>query len=183
MTDGVKLHLGCGEKHIPGFLHIDINPAPHVDIVARVEDLGFLRTGIADLIYASHVLEHISRHKTVDVLKEWFRVLRAGGTLRVAVPDFGAVVEEYRQGQPLKNLLGLLMGGQRDEFDVHRMVFDEASLTEALREAGFTDMRRYDWRATEHAHIDDFSQAYLPHMEKETGRLMSLNMEARKPQY
>jgi len=36
-----RLHLGCGSKHIPGFFHIDLAPAPHVDLVAPVERLGF----------------------------------------------------------------------------------------------------------------------------------------------
>ena len=41
-------------------------------------------------------------------------------------------------------------------------------------------MKRYDLRDTEHADIDDCSQAYLPHMDKENGVLMSLNVEATK---
>jgi hypothetical protein len=49
-----------------------------------------------------------------------------------------------------------------------------------LREAGFANVRRYDWRQTEIGRlgIDDYSQAYLPHMDKESGRLMMLNVEA-----
>jgi hypothetical protein len=50
-----------------------------------------------------------------------------------------------------------------------------------LESAGFTDVRRYDWRETEHAHIDDYSQAYIPHMDKENGILISLNVECAKP--
>jgi hypothetical protein len=36
------------------------------------------------------------------------------------------------------------------------------------------------WRETEHAHVDDFSQAYIPHMDKENGILISLNIECDK---
>ena len=42
------------------------------------------------------------------------------------------------------------------------------------------DVKRYDWRDTEHAEFDDHSQAYLPHMDKENGTLISLNIEAVK---
>jgi len=45
---------------------------------------------------------------------------------------------------------------------------------------GFRHIRRYDWRATDHAWLDDFSQAYLPHLDKERGTLVSLNVEAIK---
>ena len=41
-------------------------------------------------------------------------------------------------------------------------------------------MREWDWRKTDHSNIDDYSQAYLPHMNKENGLLVSLNIEAKK---
>jgi len=37
-----------------------------------------------------------------------------------------------------------------------------------------------DWEKTEHAIYDDHSQAYLPHMDKKNGTLISLNMECIK---
>ena len=62
------------------------------------------------------------------------------------------------------------------------MVFDYSSLAEGLMEAGFWIPKRYDWRDTDVGiwGIDDYSQAYLPHMDKENGTLMSLNVEAIK---
>jgi hypothetical protein len=53
-------------------------------------------------------------------------------------------------------------------------------LSDLLHRCGFTDVRIYDWRKTEHADIDDFSQAYIPHMDKENGTLISLNVECIK---
>jgi hypothetical protein len=53
-------------------------------------------------------------------------------------------------------------------------------LRETLEIAGFTNVRRYDWRQTVHKDHDDFSQAYIPHMDKENGLLISLNVEADK---
>lgn len=46
---------------------------------------------------------------------------------------------------------------------------------------GFERVARYDWRATEHAEIDDYSQAHVPHMDKDNGTLISLNIQAYKP--
>ncbi|MFI7633002.1 class I SAM-dependent methyltransferase [Nonomuraea sp. NPDC049400] len=179
----LELHLGCGPRHIPGFLHIDAIAYPHVDRVGPVEDLSCFDTGSVDSIYASHVLEHFGRHDYLDVLAEWFRVLRPGGILRIGVPDFQAIAEEYVFGRltnGLRDLVGLCVGGQHDRHDYHKMIFDEDTLEEALAHVGFSAVRRWDWRSTRHAHIDDYTQAYLPHMDKERGRLMSLNMEAVK---
>ena len=60
----------------------------------------------------------------------------------------------------------------------HKMIFDEAFLTGELEELGYVSVRRWNWRETDHAQYDDFSQAYIPHMDKENGTLMSLNLEA-----
>ena len=49
-----------------------------------------------------------------------------------------------------------------------------------LVSAGFRNLRQYDWRETSHGDVDDFSQAYIPHLDKEHGRLISLNVEATK---
>lgn len=176
----MKLHLGCGSKYIPGFIHVDIQEYPHVDFRVPVNHLTFAQDNSVDLIYACHVLEHFGRHKIDQVLGEWHRVLRKGGILRVAVPDFKAVVHRYQETSDLSELIGLVSGGQRNEYDFHKMVFDEKFLRERLLRIGFASAGRYDWRNTEHAWLDDYSQAYLPHMDKEKGRLMSLNLEALK---
>lgn len=179
-TDFRKLHLGCGPRHLPGFFHVDAIDHPHIDHVGPVQYLDFIADGQVELIYACHVLEHFGRLEVFDVVSEWYRVLRPGGRLRVAVPDFAAAARVYQQHGDLRDILGLLVGGQTTLYDHHKMVFDEISLGELLIDVGFRQIDRYDWRTTEHAHLDDYSQAYLPHMDKATGTLMSLNVEAVK---
>lgn len=179
----IKLHLGCGSKFIPGFDHIDSTHHRHLTHCADVSQLPMYGDGSVDLIYASHVLEHFGRREYPQVLREWHRLLRPGGILRLAVPDFAAVAAlYYEQGlvDGLTGLVGLVSGGQRDASDYHKMIFDEALLGQALLAAGFSAYRRWDWRQTEHAEIDDYSQAYLPHLDKDNGRLMSLNLEGIK---
>lgn len=178
-----KIHLGCGVKHLPGWFHVDALAYDHVDHVGRVEDLSFIPDNSVKLIYACHVLEHFGRHTYKAALAEWCRVLEPGGVLRLAVPDFGAAAKLYMSGvlpRGIEDVRGLVTGGQRDEYDFHGMIFDEASLAEALKEVGFSETRLWDWRETEHSHMDDYSQAYLPHMDKENGVLVSLNIEAVK---
>jgi len=49
-----------------------------------------------------------------------------------------------------------------------------------LKSVGIESVERYDWRDTEHADFDDHSQAYIPHMDKENGVLVSLNVQGTK---
>lgn len=138
-----------------------------------------------DLIYSSHTLEYFDRIEVASVLREWSRVLKTGGVLRLAVPDFAALVTLYERTGDLDRVVGPLYGRWpipgADEVVYHRTVYDERCLRQILEQNGFQDCRRWDWRTVftdDLAGFDDYSQAYYPHMDKDDGLLISLNMEA-----
>jgi ubiquinone/menaquinone biosynthesis C-methylase UbiE len=175
-----KLHLGCGNKPIKDFINIDVRHLEGVDMVDDIKQLSSFENKSVDLIYCSHVLEHFGRNEYKSVLKRWFDLLKDGGTLRIAVPDFEKVVEHYNEYKDLNILRGFLYGGQTYDQNFHYCGWDFKTLENDLKLIGFNKITRYDWRETEHSNIDDFSQSYLPHMEKIHGKLMSLNVEATK---
>lgn len=180
MSEPLQLHLACGDIFVPGFKHIDIKLLPHVAIQTSVDKLDMFEDNSVDLVYVCHCLEHFPRRDTQRVLREWYRVLKPGGTLRLAVPDFEAVLQVYQMTKNLALLLGHLVGGQDYAGNTHYMVFDFTYLSTLLSEVGFRCIRKYDWRQTIHKDYDDRSQGYYPHMDKENGVLLSLNMEADK---
>lgn len=179
MKNARKLHIGAGRVYLPGFINVDIFDTHHADLYCDLTSLPWDKATF-DLIYASHVLEHVHRRQVTATLFVWGKMLRPGGILRLAVPDFGAVVERYRETHDLPELLGLLYGGQNHPKNNHFVIFNYETLSEHLKKAGFKKVRPWDWRKTEHTDHDDYSQCYLPHLDKENGRLMSLNVEAVK---
>ena len=101
--------------------------------------------------------------------------------MRLAVPDFEAVVEEYIANRNLDKLQGFLHGGSKyDAYDFHYQTYDFKRLSELLKGVGFSEVERYDWRDFLPPDYDDYSRSYLPHMDFEHGRLMSLNVVAIK---
>lgn len=143
--------------------------------------MPMIADGTADVIYGCHILEHFHRRDVPRVLAEWFRILKPGGTLRIAVPDFGALCELYCDSGDLDKIIGPLFGRGDYLYNLHYNVFDFGTLVREMMSVGFVDIERYDWRKTEHADVDDYSQSYYPHMDKTNGKLLSLNVEARRP--
>ncbi len=176
----MKLHLGCGTKIIPGFINIDVRKLDGVDIVTSIDNLYMFKDNSIDLIYCCHVLEHLSRKSIQPILNEWHRVLKPNGILRISVPNFESIVEYYNKTKTLIPLLGLLYGGQTYPENFHYNIWDFNTMKLTLESHNFYNIHLYNWRDTEHSHIDDYSQAYIPHMDKENGLLMSLNIECNK---
>jgi len=174
----MKLHVGCGSVAIQGYVNIDIRYLPNVDVVDNAEFLRKFKREAIEEIYACHVLEHFNRWRISNILRRWFELLSPGGFLFLSVPDFESIVSYYQKEKDLKPLIGLLYGGQDYKENYHHMCWDFNSLRRELKLAGFCDVTR--WEVMPSKDLDDYSKCYLPHMDKERGMLMSLNVRARK---
>lgn len=150
----MRLHLGCGENILPGWVNIDLGINDPRVTVGDVRDLDAIAVdGAASQIYACHVLEHIPRADEVPVLSHWCSKLRPGGACFIAVPDFNFLVAQYARalaaGEPwwTKTIIDPLMGGfadgHDDEHNHHHSPFDYAYLEHLMAEAGFVGIRRY----------------------------------------
>ncbi len=180
----VKISLGSGSIDFgKDWYHIDAGNYKHLTS-KNITKLPYKDNSV-DLIYASHVLEYFDREEALDVIKEWRRVLKKGGELRIAVPDFEAMNELYTKGKAqLNNILGPLYGKMEsgDKIIYHKTVYDFFGLKALLTTFGFKEIMKYHWRQTSpHDEVDDQSQSYLnPRGCKETGTLISLNLRCKK---
>jgi len=176
----MKLHIGCGKKFLAGYRHLDVISYDHVDYECDARQLNVIGDNTVSEIYACHILEHVKRSEVLGVLKEWNRVLKPNGLLRIAVPDFFAIATEYIENRDLKCVQGLLFGGQTYDYNFHHVAFDFETMRGLLEDADFSGVAKYDWREFLPPDYDDYSRAYLPHMDFENGRQMSLNVVATK---
>lgn len=173
-----KLHIGTGKNYLPGFTNVDIFSNIQADVYADMTSLPLDRESF-DLVYACHVLEHAHRHMIIATLTHWRDLLKAGGILRLAVPDFSKIVEWYNKTGNLDDVTGLLYGRQDIHLNRHTITFDANTLRRDLMRAGFETIRYWDWRTTEHAQFDDYSQARLPGFSDGPDTVwVSLNLEA-----
>jgi SAM-dependent methyltransferase len=115
----------------------------------------------ADLIFMSHLLEHLPREEALAFLRECHRILKPDGVIRIATPDtemlsnmyvetsswhelppddevsifkFGAVNVKVAEAQtPLDALMELIIAGHSD-------LYDKKNLELVLKMAGFGDV-------------------------------------------
>jgi predicted SAM-dependent methyltransferase len=178
----IKINLGCGWRNFgKDWIHIDGGDYSHLDF-KDIINLPYDDNSV-DLIYASHVIEYFDRDEIIAILKKWQLKLKPNGELRLAVPDFKNIAKLYVENNiPLKNFIGPLYGKMKmgDDFIYHRTTYDFTELSHILSKCGFNKIDYYDWKDTEHSRFDDHSQAYIPHLDKENGTLISLNIKALK---
>lgn len=141
----MKLHVGGISPH-PEWMILNVQAGPHVDFVGDIRDLGQFDDGAAEAIYASHVLEHVPLAEVDPVLKGMHRVLAAGGSLYLSVPDLEVLCRLFLHPQATaelkRHVMGMMFGGQVDPHDFHYVGFYESLLRRCLVAAGFVEIRR-----------------------------------------
>lgn len=91
------LNLGCGARICsdPRWVHVDF-VSSHNRVIGHnlLEGIPFPDASF-EVVYSSHVLEHFRREDGSRFVRECCRVIRSGGTLRVAVPDLEQICRLY----------------------------------------------------------------------------------------
>ena len=89
-----KLNLGCGTDIREGYINLDFDKRPGVDIVCDIEKFPWpFEDNEFDCIYASHLLEHVE--DIVKTMSEIKRISKDGAIITIRVPHFSCGVS-YR---------------------------------------------------------------------------------------
>lgn len=158
----ILVNIGCGEVHHPAWINLDVAPsAPGVRRWDARRPLPFA-TGTVDGVYHAHLLEHLSADEAPAFLGECRRVLRAGGVMRVVVPDLEGIAQAYLRG------LAEARGGAEPT----RWEWTRLELTDQLaRETSGGEMASYARRLTagQIARVRERAGAEIDGMLKHTG--------------
>lgn len=94
-----NLEIGPGHQRLPGFETLNILSGPEVDYVCDASKRLPFPDATFDLVYSSHTLEHVPWYLTVQVLKEWVRILKKEGSLEIWVPDGLKIAKAFVEGE------------------------------------------------------------------------------------
>ena len=142
VLDGpMKLNIGSGRARLEGWINVDIQHLPGVDLVADVtEGLQFSN---AEAVFAEHFLEHLTFDAAVSFLLEAHRVLGEGGWLRLSTPNLDWVwATHYRlEAEPRNRADAALALNRAFHGWRHQFLWNREILEEALTACGFTGVR------------------------------------------
>jgi len=89
----MKLHLGCGQIYLKGYVNIDYPPTFQsvqsnikADLYQDITKLNY-KKGSIDKIRLHHVFEHFMRPNALTQLCKWRDWLKVNGLLRIETPD------------------------------------------------------------------------------------------------
>ena len=158
----MKLHLGCGNIHLDGWINIDARNTDAADMVMDISKLDHIENGSVDLIYACHVLEHfklVGVNSYLNVLSNWVSKLKSGGIIQLSVPNFDSVlkgINDYRLDRSKTfDFLRLCFGGQDYIENHHGLCFTYEYLKYDMESVGLTNIQTF-W-----PFIDDTSRFNL----------------------
>lgn len=151
-----KLHIGCGQNILGGWLNSDLCPdsrnAIHLNATRRFpfEDETF------DYVFSEHMVEHITYPDGLRMLRQCHRVLRKNGRIRVSTPDLGFLIRLYRDNKSdlqqryihWTSDVFIRNGECTDTMVInnymrawgHLFIYDEKTLTRSLELCGFADV-------------------------------------------
>jgi predicted SAM-dependent methyltransferase len=157
-TERRKLQLGAGPNELPGWLCTDLTPvSSKVTYLDATKPFPFA-DNMFDFAFSEHMIEHIGLKQGLSMLGECWRVLKPGGTLRIATPDLEVLVglstreptpEQLRYIRTVTDRFldtelykaSLVINNAFHNWH-HQLLYDQDLLQTLMQRVGFTDIRR-----------------------------------------
>jgi 2-polyprenyl-3-methyl-5-hydroxy-6-metoxy-1,4-benzoquinol methylase len=82
-------------------LSLDIDKKYNPDIIASVDDLSHLPDKFVDIVYSSHMIEHVQYFKVPIIIKELLRIVKDDGFVRLVTPNLSRLGYKLTTGDIL----------------------------------------------------------------------------------
>lgn len=149
MNNKVRLHLGCGETYLEGYINIDYPQNQHSVMKVKADRYTDIRAlsypdDTVDEIRSHHMFEHFNRAEALKLLAKWRRWLKPGGALTIETPDFAGCALSYAFALTRKRRLTLgrhAFGSQEAPWAIHYDFWDKRKFKYVLTKFGFQKLR------------------------------------------
>ena len=146
-----RLHVGCGKERLDGWLNVDIQILPGVDLVADASR----GLGLSELeaVFAEHFLEHLEVEDALAFLLDMHRSLRPDGVIRLSTPNLDWVwITHYglHGDVALKRQQSIMLNRAFRGWH-HRFLWNREMLAEAMSACGFDGLTWHRHGSSERA--------------------------------
>ena len=149
----MKLHLGCGQNYLEGYVNIDLPTEGQpimqakADVYADIRTLTYPDSSI-DEIRSHHLLEHFSRQEALKLLLQWRRWLKPDGILHVETPDFESAVRAFIYASRVQRfkIARHIFGSQEAEWAFHKDFWGKEKWQYVLSTLGFEHIQCISYR-------------------------------------
>ncbi len=135
----IKLNLGVGARVVHGFIGVDLG-GNKKDVTCDLTELASLiPNNSVDEIYSRHVVEHFPRKEAPGIIKDWCSLLKPGGKITLNFPNLDLYIDYYianRSRIPMEEFGRWVYGNQKDQYDVHKVAYNEDYMSRILNDAG-----------------------------------------------
>jgi len=163
----IMLNIGCGTDYKNGWINIDNNSDNNIKKLDLNWDLKYalpFADNSVDFIYNEHFLEHLTVEDGVNVTKDFIRVLKPKGVLRIAMPDLKNTVEKYFdpnwKNAPVIKKFGLeYIQTKAEMINIgfrawgHKWLYDAEELQRRLKEAGCINIKMCKLRQSDYDNL------------------------------
>lgn len=192
VVNKLNLNLGCGDTAPDGWVNCDSSWNAQLSKLTfahqAIKKMGLVsearwpvnvrylslakrfpwNDGSVDVVYASHVFEHLDQRVADNFMRESMRILKRGGVLRIVVPDLLFHAKRYVQSTTdgtsgaeeflaitnlrlpvarslIHNTYNLILGHP----SLHKQMYDWVTLRKAVESYGFMDIKQMSHGASE----------------------------------
>ena len=136
---GIRLHLGCGDYWKEGYLNIDYAIYGGTDMLFDCRQKLPFQDNVVKIIEAHEFIEHFAPEEINSMLDDWYRLLVDGGQVIVTLPDFDAVIEQYRAEKSQDFIQGIYgMYGTKGQG--HKWGYTQESIIKLFKDRKFKDI-------------------------------------------
>lgn len=218
----IKLNLGCGSVRPTGWINTDSSlnaNLQRIPVIGRLVKRFFktvnydnnnlvymnlnrkwnkYKDNSVDVVYASHLFEHLSLKSADMFLKESFRCLKSGGCIRLVVPDLYKIckkyIQEYESGKEdtTEFIMWAINMHREGQYGInisffkrmvlewqgyphqHKFMYDEKSLSKKLSDSGFNTILSMEYGKSKYINS-------ILDLEGQKESYLSVYIEAKKP--
>ena len=153
-----KLHIGCGDHPLEGWVNCDLNPW-RSDILRVDATKPFpFPDGEFDRVFSEHMIEHVPHAGGLTMLAECRRVMKPGGRIRLSCPDRAFIQRLCGPPEKMTDIDWRYVAWARQHFGLktaldvgvnlangfgHHFIYSRSLLHRALVGAGFANITEH----------------------------------------